>query len=773
MALLLCAGALGQSHAALPPEADSDPKAFFAESITPLFNDYCLDCHDADTTKGGFNLEGLIGNEAFLPDRTKWERVMEVILTREMPPEKKRQPEQEERDLIVEFIDQELGRFNCDEVVDPGKVTLRRLNKSEYKNTIRDLVGVDFDPAATFPNDEVGYGFDNIGDVLSLSPMLMEKYLGAAEEIANSAIELGRDTWPPLRVVEGEKWNLPGDQDAVRHTDNALGLYREGEGSIALDLENGGTYLLRFKAWGDQAGPEPPRMGVRLGDEELKRFDVRSTSSKPSYHEIKKALDPGRHVLAVSFLNNYVVNNSPDPALNGDRNLFLDRFELVGPLETPQPEISESHRMIIPVPPLPGREIETAKDYLTDFTSRAFRRPAQANEVDRLLDFVKMALADGGSFEEGMQLALQAVLVSPHFLYRWELQPEGVESPDFRLNDYQIASRLSYFLWSSMPDEILLEAAASGKLQDRAQVESQALRMIQDPKAYALVENFAGQWLQVRNLDEFKPDPEMFPEFNDLLRISMKKETELFFESIMKEDRSLLELLDSDYTFVDSILAEHYGMQPVSGQGFQRVKFDENDPRGGVLTQASILTVTSNPTRTSPVNRGKWVLEQILGTPPPPPPPDVPELEDNEEASETASLRERLELHRQKAECATCHAKMDPIGFAFENFDAIGRWRDVDGKFPIDSSGVLPSGESFSGPQGLIGILKSNDKFVRSLVEKMLTFALGRGLEYYDQCAVEDIHERVLAEDNRFSALVLGIVNSKPFLLKSTDKAAL
>jgi hypothetical protein len=359
------------------------------------------------------------------------------------------------------------------------------------------------------------------------------------------------------------------------------------------------------------------------------------------------------------------------------------------------------------------------------------------------------------------------MLVSPHFLFRAEHGVEAEDRDRLRpLSDHELAARLSYFLWSSMPDAELFDLAREGRLKHLDTLKAQALRMLQDPKASALVENFAGQWLQFRNLDIVSPDPDLFPEFDGELREAMRGETALFVETIMREDRSIMEFLDSDFTFVNERLARHYELPGVEGDGFVRVSLSPDSPRGGVLTHASVLALTSNPTRTSPVNRGKWILEQILGSPPPPPPPDVPELEEEHQADQEASLRERLEMHRAKAECATCHNKMDPLGFAFENFDAIGKWRDMDGRFPVDASGKLPTGEAFDGPRELKAILKTRETFVRSLTEKMLTYALGRGLEYYDQCTVDDVVDALRRNDHRFSSMITGIVVSKPFLMK-------
>ncbi|MEC8988269.1 MAG: DUF1592 domain-containing protein, partial [Verrucomicrobiota bacterium] len=648
-------------------------------------------------------------------------------------------------------------------------VTLRRLNRSEYNNTIRDLFGVDYRPAADFPNDEVGYGFDNIGDVLSLSPILMEKYFRAAEEISAKAIRTDIPAYPPEDHIRTKKWGTKSDEQAVRiENDSFWGLWREGSIDIRYPFKTDGEYLLRINAYADLAGPELPKMQISLNGKPVKTFEVKEVEEERRDFVVKLKPGKGVHQVSVAYMNNYVNNDSPDPALRGDRNLFVKNTDIIGPLDAPQPRLPESHRRVIVRQPKPGEARQVARESLAQFAQKAYRRPVGEKEVNRLLSFVDMVMGDAGSFEEGMQLATQAVLVSPHFLFRWELDTRPARDETIRrLNDWELASRLSYFLWSSMPDAELFRLAKLGELTKPEVLEAQVRRMVADPRSSALVENFAGQWLQIRNLAGVTPDPVKFPSFDESLRTAMKRETELFFGAVMKEDRSIFELIDSDFTYLNDRLASHYGIDGVSGSAFQRVSLDKGSGRGGILTHASILTITSNPTRTSPVNRGKWILEEILGTPPPPPPPDVEELEENQEAITSGSLRERLEKHRAKAECATCHSKMDPLGFALENFDGIGAWRDLDGNFPIDPTGELPTGETINGPAGLKKVLKSRETFIRALAEKMLTFALGRGLEYFDKCAVDDICKDLKANGHRFSALLSGVVNSKPFLLSN------
>ncbi len=766
--------ALGQAEESQPSVVPTS-QAEFKRDIYPLMKDVCFGCHGNKRAKAELNLEAFGANPDFFKDGRVWERVSEMLRHREMPPENKKQPTEDQRILLTEFIDTELAKFDCsnpDVPVNPGRVTLRRLNRNEYNNTIRDLFGVDYQPAADFPNDEVGYGYDNIGDVLSMSPILMEKYLRAAEEITAQAIRTDIPPYPPEDAIRTKRWGTRSDDGAVRiENDNLWGLFREGSIDIRYPFRTDGEYLLQIDAYATLAGPELPKLQVTLDGKPVKTFEVKTTEEKRHNFIVKLKPGKGNHRISIAYMNNYVNNDSPDPALRGDRNLFVRGTKMIGPLDAPQPKIPESHRRVIVRQPNVTETRDVARESLTQFVEKAFRRPVSEQEINRLLTFVDMALADGGSFEQGMQLAVQAVLVSPHFLFRWELdtRPSGDE-PIRELTDWELASRLSYFIWSSMPDDELRRLAKRGELSKPDVMQAQIRRMIADPKSNALIENFAGQWLQIRNLNGVTPDPDSFPAFDDSLRQAMKRETEMFFGALMREDRSVLELIDSDFTFLNERLAKHYGLDGVKGKEFQRVSLAKGSGRGGILTHASILTITSNPTRTSPVMRGKWILEQILGTPPPPPPPDVEELEENEEAITSGSLRERLEKHREKTECATCHSKMDPLGFALENFDGIGAWRDVDGKFPIDPSGELPTGEAINGPDGLKKVLKSRETFIRTLSENLLTFALGRGLEYFDKCAVDEICRQLKASEYRFSALIGGVVNSKPFRFSNLQR---
>jgi hypothetical protein len=648
-------------------------------------------------------------------------------------------------------------------------VTIRRLNRAEYNNTMRDLIGVAIRPADNFPSDDVGYGFDNIGDVLSLPPILMEKYFAAAEAVASRAIVAAPPPSSPLKKrIEVES----SDSTAGGEPYHEIGriLRREGRITNSVTFPADGEYTVRVRAFGQHAGPEPPMMGFELDGYSFHQAAVTAGQRRPGIYSARFQSRARARDLSLVFLNDFFQADNPDPSKR-DRNLVIDSIEIAGPIGFRPKLLRESHRRIIIAAPGPGMdEREAARQVIDQFASRAFRRPVRAEEVEPYLTLVNDAARNGERFERRMQLAVTAILLSPHFLFRVELDPQGFGAGQVRpLDNFELASRLSYFLWSSMPDEELFRVARQGTLGDDAVLESQARRMLIDPKSRALVENFAAQWLQLRALRTAARDPARFPGFDLPLRAAMRRESELFFETVMREDRSILEFLDADFTFVNERLASHYGLAEVSGTQFRRVRLGD-DRRGGLITQASVLTVTSNPTRTSPVKRGKWVLEQILDAPPPPPLPNVPELSDGAKGTERLTVRQRLEAYRANPSCANCHAKMDPIGFGLENFDATGAWRMSDGSMPIDATGHLPSGHSFHGPEGLKAFLLSRrEEFARCLIRKLLTYALGRGLDPPDGAAVDRAVAALSNDGYRFSRLVVEVVKSDPFRKRAGD----
>lgn len=739
------------SAAAVEPKPD-----VFHEKMQPFIQQYCVDCHSSDDPQAGVDLTQYDNEDELIKGKPRqvWEKVFAMLETGAMPPPDMEQPADDQRLELVAWLADKLFNLDCDMIDDPGRVTVRRLNRTEYNNTIRDLFGVDFNPADDFPSDDVGYGFDNIGDVLSLSPLLMEKYLDAAEQITAQAV--------PVVDPRDSQFHFPVEKlRALRQSRRSSGFFGlSSSDTVYLDYNApvDGEYVLTFQAKAQQYGSEPARMRIDIDRNAVRTFDVTGQMKDAEYTHTMN-LKAGRHRVSASFINDFYQAN------RGDRNLYVGAFHIQPPVSREKLE-----RIITATPGNGLSEDEAVARVLRPIITKAFRRPATDSELAMYAGVARMALDEGESYEHSIQYALQAVLVSPSFLFRIETdeQPDDPMS-ERAVTDYELASRLSYFLWSSMPDDELFDLASKGQLRRPDVLGQQVRRLLSDPKSQALVDNFAEQWLNLRMLDEMTPDPNAFPDFDMPLRNAMKRESLLVFAEVMQADRSVLDFLDADFSFVNERLARHYGMDGVKGNEFQKVSLNPQQ-RAGVLTHASVLMLTSNPDRTSPVKRGKWILENILGKHPPPPPPGVPELEETQKSSPDASLREQLEKHRADPGCRSCHRTMDTIGFGFENFDAVGRWRDRDGSFDIDSSGELPSGEAFSGPVELVRILKGRSReFGRSFTEKMLTYALGRGLHYYDRCAVDEILERLESEDYRFSELILGIARSKPFLTRRGD----
>ncbi|HEX4129045.1 MAG TPA: DUF1592 domain-containing protein [Pirellulales bacterium] len=748
-----------RSMAAEPAVTPTDDP--FVREIRPLVVQYCAACHGGTKPKADLALDSYHDAAALAADRRVWEGVLENLRTHVMPPEGKPQPSASERQWLVKLIEAELERHQGPR--SPGRVTMRRLNRAEYNNTIRDLMGVDVRLADDFPSDDVGYGFDNIGDVLSLPPILFEKYLAAAEKIATTAVLAPETASPLVTRIEAGKLH-----STVRQNANG-DLNTNGELFTDFEFARPGQYKIRLSVHGDQAGNELPHLVVKLGDSAIGAFDIAAKRHSPREYHLEFTATPGKQKLALAFANDFYDPGAADPHQR-DRNLTIDWIEIVSPRSFAPEDLPATHRRLVTCRPNePSQRLDCARQIVHQFAGRAFRRPPQQDEVDRLARLVTMATDAGDSFERGVQLAVQATLISPYFLFRVEKErPADDAQSAYALDDYELASRLSYFLWSSMPDDELFAAASKGNLRLPEALAQQAKRMLADRRAQAFVENFSGQWLQTRNLSVVSPAGEVFDTFDQKLADDMRTETEMLFAAIVREDRSILDFLDADFTFVNQRLAEHYGMKDIQGNEFRRVTLDDRR-RGGVVTLASVLTVTSNPTRTSPVKRGKWILENIFGAPPPPPPPDVPELNESKKAMASAPLRVRLEAHRAIPACASCHARMDPLGFGLENFDGIGAWREADGHFEIDASGTLPDGRTFRGPSELKALLKENkDQFAACLAEKLLTYAIGRGLEYRDKYAVNAIVMATAADGYRFSALLSAVVGSDPFTKRDT-----
>lgn len=934
---ILAFGALmasGAFAAAAPPSYERD--------IVPLFEKYCYDCHGDGMHKADLALDEFKSVADVPRSRKQFEAVLRQVTRHEMPPSDAAFfPSEAERETIAQFIERELYQLDPAHP-DPGHVVLRRLNRAEYNNAIRDLVGVDFAAAKDFPPDDSGYGFDNIGDVLSLPPLLMEKYLAAADRVLDEAIVtaplqsrvrrvpaslaligfnavgdrgdgwvqlisleeddvavelpisapgdylvrfqafatkvggalVGQGSEKPLEFKEDPgptriavavndafvrdfvvttdeskpevyearvgvaagtqrfravmrrkrhganelvmlngrlgvqqpgivyvKWieiegplatatrrfvpeKLRGTGDGQFLSDGARVFAAQGDATAEFALPQEGDVILRAQAYAYQAGAEPVRMEFRVDGKTIRAFDVLAPGEmkplpkqrpfsptlllpQPEIYELRTRLPAGRHTSSAAFVNPFADPENENPNLR-ERRLVLQHLEIadlsspavVPPMPPPLANLFAQNQSV--------NEPTRARAIVGAFARRAWRRPIAVTDLDRLMQLYSVARDQGDGFAAAVKLALQAVLVSPRFLFVGEPTSVPLEKSHsgpvrtLPISEIALASRLSFFLWSSVPDDELLSLAEKGRL--RGQLDAQVKRMLASPKARALVDNFAGQWLQIRSLETMRPDAKHFPAFDAALRSAMQRETELFFEHVLREDRSVFDFLRGDYTFVNHRLARFYGLRDVSGAEFQIISL-AGTPRRGVLTQASVLTLTSNPTRTSPVKRGKWVLENLLGTPPPPPPPDVPLLEDKDRKL-SGTLRQQLEQHRANPNCASCHARMDAIGFALENFDGIGAWRDRDEDAAvIDATGTLAGEQTFTGAIEMIDLLAKEraDEFRRCLAEKMLTYALGRGPEYFDRPAVNGIMRELRANDDRFSALILGVVKSFPF----------
>jgi mono/diheme cytochrome c family protein len=841
-------------------------EAEYQRQMAPFMAKNCLVCHGAERQLGDLNLVPVDKLAALSTHREDWKSILQMIESGEMPPSEMPanktppgglpNPSSAERQAAVRWIKQEFER--ADAAIPPraGRVTARRLNRAEYNNTIQDLLGIKLWPADEFPQDDAAHGFDNIADSLSLSPVLMEKYLRAAERSARTAV-FGPETLPPetkkLEQLERDVLNrteVPKEYDVTGlNTDRALHAVHR----FPVD----GEYLFRVVSRGFRPlGSNPLELGLWLDGKLVTELQVDPKEDGPSLlggrqdlfgkpQEFRMFVPAGDHWVAASVLRMFEglppIYNGPNPSKRNppldvqpqsgpaapanaiardgavapanrpveppaptaeiaaapeaaapaapegarrggrggrgggprlapiDSQIGIDYVDIVGPYKQPQGPSYESAARLYPRTNFDRNARNAAHEVLARLLPQAFRRPVSRAEVAKYVGLYHQVRKAGDSFEEGIAVALQAVLVSPDFLYRIERDPPArdAEAP---ITGHELASRLSYFLWSSMPDDELREAADRGTLRRPGVLEQQVRRMLQSPKSVALAKNFAGQWLQVRAMESVTPDFNLFPDFDAYLRISMVRETELFFEHIVREDRSILEFLDANYSFLNERLAGFYGVPGVKGTEFRKVDL-AGTPRGGVITHASVLTVSSYATRTSPVLRGKWILDNILNAPPPPPPNAVPDLEETRKSNPDASLREQLELHRKNPSCAGCHSRMDPLGVGLENFNAIGAWRTLDGKLPIDASGKLPDGRSFSGPAELRAILRADhQQFAACLVEKMFVYALGRGVEAHDRPTLKEITRRLEKNGHRFSALIIEIVQSLPFQKRTGEK---
>jgi hypothetical protein len=792
--------------------AELKAAAHFRKEIQPILKEYCYDCHGDGMDKGNVSFDGFKSDEELLAKRDLWWAVLKNLRAGIMPPAKKPRPPEKDKSRLEDWIKHEAFAIDPKDP-DPGRVTIRRLNRVEYRNTIHDLMGIDFKAAEEFPPDDTGYGFDNIGDVLTVSPLLLEKYMKAAETIVATAV-------PTVATVVREG-NIPGTEfhgPEGKGNGDRLTFYQQATVSHSQQVALAGEYRLVVEL--DVAGQfafDPGRCALvfKVDDRELTKQEFGWQNNRRFRFEFDEKWQPGEHRMAFELQP-----LTPAEQKVNSLDLRIISVKVQGPLEKKHWVRTRNHERFFPreePPETNPQRRQYAREVLSNFTRKAFRRPVDDNTVDRLAAIAEAAYSQPGKqFEEGIAHAMVAVLASPRFLFRVEESEANSPVKTHPLVDeYALASRLSYFLWSTMPDDELFRLAQRGEL--RKSMASQVKRMLADGRSQELLENFTGQWLQVRDVEgidinaravlgrengeekdmqesrrrfqELQAKSNLTPEeererdrlieqrrrrFNrptieldGALRRAMRQETEMYFGHIVREDRSVLELLDGDYTFLNERLAKHYGIPEVKGNEMRRVSLPDDSPRGGLLTQGSTLVVTSNPTRTSPVKRGLFILDNILGSPTAPPPADVPLLEEAEKQfkDREPTLREVLELHRGKPLCSSCHSRMDPLGLALENFNALGMWREKERGQPIEVAGKLITGEAFENIRDLKRILKSehHSDFYRCLTEKLLTYALGRGLEFYDVETVDRIVARLEREDGRFSALLMGIVESAPF----------
>ncbi|MEO7414873.1 MAG: DUF1592 domain-containing protein [Opitutaceae bacterium] len=755
-------------------------EAEFAKIVQPFIADTCMECHDSGTRKGKLNLEPLSDFHSVERDRPKWEAIYDKLRHGEMPPKEEARPDAAQLRSVTKWL---LGQFDRQDAAAPpyiGRAAPRRLNRSEYNNTVRDLLGVTFMPADDFPPDNSGYGFDNNGDVLSLSPLLTEKYLKAAEKVARTAV-FGVQPMKPTSYTH-QPWYIDFDTTkAVKQVYDETGLSLPYALHVMHRFPVDGDYdLTGFVRGFKPVGADPSRVAFWIDGKQIQEVSVPigpGGEMNGLHDTIRTRVSAGDHWMAVSLVKIYerlpVAYGAPNPNESTQRvgksptEHFINNLIVTGPFDQKKGPTPESlQKLYRGAPPVGKVSPARAREIVSDLAHRAYRRPVSKEEVDSLVKLVDRVQQDGESFEEGLALTLTRILISPNFLFRIEKDPPaGV--PVAALSQHELATRLSYFLWSSMPDDELLRLANDKKLEQPGVIDTQVRRMLKDPKAFALVENFGGQWLQFRALESHTVERKAFQHFTEYTKMSMQRETEKFIEHIIREDRSVLDFVEADYTFLNQRLAEYYGIPGVEGTDFRKVTLPAETSRRGVLTHASVLTVSSYSNRTSPVLRGKFILENILNSAPPPPPGDVPSLEDKEIGS-TKTMREQLEAHRAQPVCASCHVRMDPLGFGLENFDAVGRWREVIGKLPVDSSGELPDGRTFNGPLELTSIIKTDKMdFVECISDKLLTYALGRGLTPSDRSAVRKISAQLPAAEYRFSSLVLGIVNTPQFRLRA------
>ena len=756
-----------------------------------LIQRYCVSCHNQRLKIAGLMLDTLDVTDVSTARET-WEKVVRKLRAGAMPPANAPRPEKAVYEHLTASVEAALDRAAAAHPR-PGRIEpFHRLNRAEYQNAVRDLLGVDVDVASMLPPDDASYGFDNIAGVLKVSPTLLERYLSAAQKISRLAV----GTAPPFPSVDVFRI-----QDDFPQDDRLEGLPfgTRGGARIRYTFPMNAEYLIqvRLSRYANNGATEDvPRFAeshdleLSIDDAPVRTFTLAGEPQARAPRTSRRDLDAdwqvripvqaGPRDVKVAFLKkSSAVDETlrlpfvrPIHYVDGRYEPYLGKVTITGPFDASGPGDTPSRRRVFVCQPrTKSDELPCARKIFSTLARRAYRGPVSDEDLQLLMPFFERGRRAGG-FDEGIESGVELLLVSPKFLFRAEHEAsERGTAGVARIGQLELASRLSFFLWSSIPDDELLDLAMKGTLTNPAVLDRQVRRMLADSRSEALVTNFAGQWLFLRNLPTTTPDPRLFPDFDESLRVALRRETELFFDSILRDDRNVMEFLTADYTFVNERLAKHYGIPGVTGSDFRRITVTD-ESRRGLLGQGSILTVTAYPHRTSPVRRGKWILENMLGTPPPPPPPDVPPLDEKQGGADVRSMRERMQQHRANAVCASCHAIMDPPGLALENFDAIGRWRRVDdGYRPIDASGSFADGTTFDGVGGLRrALLSRSDQFVATLAEKLLTYALGRGLEFYDAPAVRGVVRDARANGYRFSSIIVGIVNSLPFQFREMDR---
>ena len=720
---------------------------------TAVINQYCVTCHNQRAKTAGLMLDTL--DAAHVEQNPGvWEKVVRKVRAGMMPPSGAPQPDRATLDRFASTLETALDHAGAAHP-NPGATGLHRLNRTEYANAIRDLLSLDVDAATLLPADDSSEGFDNIADALAVSPALLERYVAAATKISRAAVG------DPLVSAATVTYRVPGD---LSQRDHIEGLPLGSRGGILIHHTFPVDAEYSFKIRARAAGIGLSSSGFQDEDLEITLNGERVKLVKPGSADLRLPIHAGPQTIGVAFVKKTPPGADDLWAIYAN-NSGVQSVAITGPINPTGPGESPSRkRIFVCQPASTSDELSCARTILSSLARRAFRAPATSDDIDTLLGFYDTGRKQG-SFDSGIEQALARVLVDPRFVFRFEREPDNVAAgAAYRVTDLELASRLSFFLWSSIPDDELLNLAVAGKLHDPVVLEQQVRRMLADPRSDSLATNFAGQWLYLRELKNQRPEAK---DFDENLRQAFRQETELFFGSILREDRNVIDLLNADYTFVDERLARHYGIPNIHGSQFRRVML-KGDERGGLLGQGSILLVTSVATRTSPVARGKWILENLLGTAPPLPPPNVPPLKESAGQTQPVSVRQRMEEHRTNPVCAACHKIMDPIGFSLENYDLVGKWRTTDGGVAIDASSQLVDGTKLDGPASLRqALLSRSDVFVQTLTEKLLTYGVGRALKYYDMPAVRAITREAAQHHNRFSSLILGIVKSPPFQMRA------